>query len=110
MRRPFVGPVGRQPKSLKAVLELIYGPQTEALLDSGALPCLMSTKLCGQLSLEPKDTSKAINVANGSSAVCKGILHDVPISFRSMSVTLDFHVNDGPHFDIVVGYTTFEKL
>lgn len=107
--RFLVGPVVRQPKRLKVVPVMRYGSQIDALLDSGAVLNLISTKLCDQLSLEPKDSSKKIN-SNGSSAVCKGIIYNVPIAFGGMSVPLDFLVIDGPLFDIIVGCPTLEML
>lgn len=109
-RRPIVRTVSKQPRRLNAVPVMIHETKAEALLDYEAVPNHISSKLCDGLALDPKPTTRKTNVASGQSAVCKRILYDISISFRDVSVSLEFHVIDGLHLDIIVVYTTTESL
>lgn len=101
---------GAQHRQLKVVTVRMYGTPTQALLDSGAVPNLMSACLADTLYLSPLPTRKSITVADGHSTVSRGFLTGVHVSFGNVPVSFNFLVVDGTPFDIIIGCPALEML
>ena len=88
----------------------VYGTYAQALLDSGAVPYLMSVSLAGvhPLSLEPR--TKRITVTDGSNAVVRGFLERIPVSFGTLAVHFDFIVVEVTPVDVIIGCPALEML
>ena len=110
-RRPgFAGPVELQPRRLRITTVRVYGTEAHAMLDSGAVPNIMSPKLVQKLSLTPKATKKHITVANGKDEPCMGILEQVPVSFGNLVSKMDFLVVNGAPYDVIIGLPALEEI
>ena len=70
----------------------VYSEHVYALLDSEAIPNVMSSKLAKKLKLRLESTQRRIVVANGTSGSCDGVVSDVPIGFGSIVMRLNFMV------------------
>lgn len=82
---------------LKVVPVKIYASDSFALLDSGAVPNLISSKFVEQLNLVRKSTSKPITFLDGSNSTCMGRVCSVPITLGTLTIQLDFRlVKDAP--------------
>ena len=108
--RSVLAQVSRLPRRLKVVTIRVCGTVTQALLDSGVVPNLMSSRLAESISLRPEDTTRSITVADGTWAVLCGIVHGAPVSFGGLTGPLDFLVVEGTPFDVIVGCPALEKL
>ena len=108
--RSVLAQVSGPPRRLKVVTIRVYGTVTQALLDSGAVPNLMSSRLAESLSLRPEATTRSITVADGTKAVVCGIVHGAPVSFGGLTEPLDFLVVEGTPFDVIIGCPALEKL
>ena len=98
IRRLFSSKIGRSilaqvvslPRRLNVVSVRVYGIETQALLDSEAIPNLMSDRLADLLSLSPEATTKTITVAGGTAAKVHGTVGKVPVSFAGLKDQLGF--------------------
>jgi len=99
-----------EPRRLKLVTATVRGMRIQALLDSGAVPNIISTRVTEQLDIDVTPTSRRITVADGSSTGAHGTAEGVTIRFGDMRVRVDFLVIDGPPFDLIIGCPTLEKL
>eukprot|EP00737_Agarophyton_chilense_P002013 gb/GEZJ01002278.1/.p1 GENE.gb/GEZJ01002278.1/~~gb/GEZJ01002278.1/.p1 ORF type:complete len:592 (+),score=68.54 gb/GEZJ01002278.1/:824-2599(+) len=93
------------PRRLKGI-----ATDASALLDSGAVPNLLSWEMCNQLTLAPSPTSRRVIVADGSAADVLGCVKGVSISFRKIGVPLDLLVVKNTPFDVIIGCPTLEAL
>ena len=108
--RSVYAQVGSLPRRLKVVSVLVYGTETQALLDSGAIPNLMSDRLAVLLFLSPEATTKKITVADETAAKVHGTVGKVPVSFAGLKNQLDFLVVEGNSFDVIIGCLALEEL
>ena len=99
-----------KPRRLRIVTLKVYGTEAEALLDSGAVPIIISPKLVAKICLSPQPTGKHTTVADGGSAPCLGSLLQMPTSFDGLVVNLDFLVVKGTPFDLIIGHPSSERL
>ena len=88
----------------------VYGTDAQALLDSGAVPNIMSPYLVKRRSLTPESTKKHITVADGKSFPCFGSLRQVPVSSGGLVSKMDILVVTGTPFDVIVGMPSLEEL
>ena len=88
----------------------VYGTTCSALLDSGAVPNIMSLPLAELLSLSPKDTGKKIRVADGSVSRCVGVLTEIPVAFDNIFVSTNFLVVSSPPCDLLLGVELMNNL
>ena len=88
----------------------VYGTTCSALLESGAVPNIMSHPLAKFLSLFPKDTGKKIRVADGSVSRCVGLFTDVPVTFDNIVVPTNFLVVSSPPCDLLLGADLMNTL
>ena len=95
---------------LRKVNVRVYGTTCSALLDSGAVPNIVSHPLAELLSLSPKDTGKKIRVADGSVSRCVGVLTDIPVAFDNIVVPTNFLVVSSPPCDLLLGVDLMNTL
>ena len=88
----------------------VYSEQVYALLDTGAIPNVMSVKLADKLRLTPIPTTRRIIVADGTSNSCEGTVVDVPVSFGKIVGHLKFLVLRSPPYELIIGLPTMVKL
>ena len=106
--RAFAGHADTRSRRLRLVTVKVYGTEAQALLDSGAVPKIISLKLASKLCLSPPPTEKHITVVDGGNAPCPGSLHQIPTPFGELIVKLDFLVVKGTPFDLIIGLPTLE--
>ena len=99
-----------RPRRLKVVQIRAHGLPSEALLDSGAVPNLISEKFCKKLNLTFEQKSVGLTVADGQRARSIGLVSELPISFEDLHISMDFHVMENPPFDVIIGVPTLEAL
>ena len=75
------------PRVLLVVPVKIFGTEWWALLDTGAVPNIISKRMIEHLSLSPEETQRRITVADGSSSKCDGVVAEVPIAFDTNVVS-----------------------
>ena len=78
----------------------VYSEAVYSLLDSGAIPNVMSYKLVRKLRLELSRTERRIIVAVGTSGSCAGSISGIPVSFGSIVMRLDFLVIASVPYDL----------
>ena len=88
----------------------IFGREIRALLDTGAIPNIISADLARQLCLLPKRTKQRITVADGSSANCIGRVKDVPITFGNLTASMDFLTIEKAPIGLIIGLPAMEDL
>lgn len=86
--KPALMPTGNH--FLNAILVQIYGTGTSALLNTGAVPILISDELANHLKLKPKPTQKIFKVADGSNSSFIARLRDITVSFGDLTVCMAF--------------------
>lgn len=94
-------PATGAPMRFKLVPVSIIGNKKQALLDSGAIPNLMSAGLVGELRMDIKPTFKKIVLARGSSTQCAGTVAGIPVMMDEITMRMDFLVVDNPPFPII---------
>ena len=87
----------------------VYGTVAQALLDSGAVPNLISPQLVSKLCLTPQPSKKRIMVANRGNAPCIGALLQVITSLGELTVNLDYLVVEGTPFDLIDHWTSLAR-
>ena len=107
--------IGNNPKisrarCLKVVGVQVFATDVTALLDTGAVPNLISAELVDHLNLVSKETRKTITTADGSSSNCIGRLRNVPITFGHITVPLDFYVVRRTPLGLIVGIPSLEDM
>lgn len=95
---------------LKTTLAKRYGTEAHALLDSDAIPNVISNKFVTKLELDVEKTTRRITVATGVKLQVVAILQDVPAWFDTMKVKLNFLVVEGLPYDVIIGDPTMEEL
>ena len=108
--RLFASPVTTAPKRLMLIPIKMQGEYIQALLDSGAVPNLMSTEIATDLSLKIEPTTKKITVADGTMARCRGVVSDLPVHMDRIVCPMDFLVVDKPPVNVIIGMPTMETL
>lgn len=87
-----------------------YSTEVWALLDSEAVPDVISTNLSHRLYLSTQCTSKIINFPKGDSSSYVFSLLTVPTTFRHQAVKLhSFFVEKSP-LDIIIGLPTLSAM
>ena len=91
------------PNSHQVVELVVYSEAVYGLLDSGAIPNVMSDKLANKLRLYLSRTERRIIVADGTSGSCAGSISGIPVSFGSIVMHLDFLVVSSVPYDLIIG-------
>ena len=98
------------PNRLLVTSLTVHSEPVYALLDSGAIPNVMSTGLAKKLKLDLEPTNRRIIVADGSSGSCQGVVSAIPVGFGDIVKRLDFMVVDSVPYDLIIGAPTLVKL
>ena len=109
-RKSVAASASATPRHLKVVAVRVFRTNVQALLDTGAVPNLLSTSLAYELGLTVKPTTKNITVINGKRSICRGLVENVPVSFAGIRVSMDFLVVDGMLFDVIIRSPALESL
>lgn len=110
VRKNVVVPLTSAPKRLIIVIVQIHGHQTQALLDSGAVPNLLSTDIRDRMGTEMKDSLKKLTVANGDVSGTVGSVTELRVGFDQFQVLLSFLAIDNPSFEVIIGLLTLKTL
>lgn len=106
-------PAGDSPpasRRLKVVETKVRGTGTYALLDTGALPNMMTEKFPQRLGLAPTATSRRITVADdGKRAVVRDV-KSAPVHLGSLTVPMNFLVLCDAPCDVIIGLPKMEAL
>lgn len=95
----------------KFVLIKVYASDVFVLLDSGAVPNLLSQELVELLNLSVKDTLKTITCANGSNTSIADRARNVPITLgASMTSQIDFLAVINASFGLIIGLSQMNKM
>ena len=105
----FTGATKKIPSRLKLVTVSLYNNAFQALIDSGAVPDLISKKVVDKIGLDLKPTEESIIVADGSSSKCLGQTAVVPLMFDKAKVKFKPLVMEVLPYDIIIGGPTLEK-
>lgn len=97
-------------RPLKLVEVTNHWTKVQALLDSGAVANLLSSKLARHLSIEKKVSPKKITVANGDVTDTLGAASNLRTSFKGIQVSFDFLLIDNPLFDVIIGLPALESI
>ena len=108
--RAFAGHADTRSRRLRLVTVKVYETEGQALLESGAVPNIISPTLASKPCLSPQLTEKHITVADGANAPCLGSPHPIPTSFGELIVKLDSLVVKGTLFNLIIGLRTLERL
>lgn len=81
-----------------------------ALLDTGAVPNLMSWDLCKKIALSPTATDHLVTVADGAVGHVFGCVGEVLVLCGSLVVRLNFLVVHNEPFYAIIGSQTVESL
>eukprot|EP00172_Hildenbrandia_rubra_P002482 Plantae.Rhodophyta-Hildenbrandia_rubra.ctg3341.p1 GENE.Plantae.Rhodophyta-Hildenbrandia_rubra.ctg3341~~Plantae.Rhodophyta-Hildenbrandia_rubra.ctg3341.p1 ORF type:complete len:780 (+),score=121.43 Plantae.Rhodophyta-Hildenbrandia_rubra.ctg3341:795-3134(+) len=88
----------------------IFGLKIHVLLDSGAIPNIMSKTLADRLNVEVVESSRKLTVANGEGARSVGIVENLPVTFDSAPVAISFLALEATPFDLLLGMPTLVAL
>ena len=94
------------PQRHQVVRIQVYSEDTHALLDSGAIPNIISAQMVEKINLELKPTQRSIKVSNGSTERWSGIAKIVPVRFGEITVYLDFFVLPEVPYKVIIGATS----
>ena len=110
-KRSVAAPVNEVSRRLKIIRIAVGGAEADSLFDSGAIPKLVSSRLCRKLSLNVIETDRRITVASGQKSGVTGIVTDVPFDMgNDIVVSMDCLVIDNPPFDVIIGQPALEAL
>lgn len=87
-----------------------YGMEAHPLLDTGAVPNVMSWDFLEKLALAPMDTNRQVSVADETVAQVVGKVHKIAVSFGTLVVFLGFFVVRNAPFDAIIGSPTLEYI
>ena len=105
----FTGATKTIPSRLKLVTVSLYNNEFQALIDSGAVPDLISKTVVDKIGLDLKPTEESIIVADGTSSKCIGQTAVVPLMFDKAKVKFKPLVMEVLPYDIIIGGPTLEK-
>lgn len=95
---------------MRVVEERVNSTAVHALLDTGALPNIMTEHLSQRLNLTPGRTNRHITVAGNGKREVIGELRGVPIKLGDLTVPLNFLVLADTPFEVIIGLPTMEAL
>lgn len=113
VRRSFtasVAPPKTRTSSLKVALSKVCGSHTKALLDSRAVPKLISEDLCNTLDLAADRNPTGLTVVDGQQARSAGSVSKVANFFDHLHTYMDFHDLKNALFDVTTGVPALEEL
>lgn len=97
-------------RRLKFVTVRVYSFFAQDLLETVAVPRLMSSRLSTELKQTTEATYHNIKVADEKKSTTRGIVRNFPLSFSGKAVSLEFLVVEKIPVDIIIGSPTLESL
>ena len=94
------------PNRHQVVVLAVYSDAVYGLLESGAIPNVVSDMLAKRLRLELSQTERRIIVGDGTSGSCPRSISDIPVSFGSIVMRLDFLVIILVPYGLIIGEPT----
>ncbi len=91
------------PNRHQVVWITVYSEPVYGILDTSAIPNVISDTLVEKLRLNLTPTKRRIVVADGTTGACTGILEAIPVSFGSIVVRLNFMVIKSLPYDLNLG-------
>ena len=88
----------------------IYGHRARALLDTGAVPNLMSAQFAERLGVHVERSRQSIRVANGDVVDRVGVVKKVPVIFDDLVVPLNFLVLENAMYEVLLGMYSLTAL
>lgn len=101
--------VDASPRVLRIIQGGVHGLDTWALLDTGAVPDILSLSFAQKLSMRFTKITKGITVTNGQICSTVGIVQDLPIPLQDKKLSPKFLVVKYSPLDVIVGTTTIES-
>ena len=98
------------PRRHQTLTVTIYGHPIRVLLDTGAIPNLLSLAVAQKIGVRTEQSKATIRVANGDTAQSVGEVRNLPVTFDDMVVPLDFIVLENSVFGMILGNPTLENL
>lgn len=95
---------------LKVCPLTVHGQGVYSLLNTGAVPNLISTSLAKQLGLTFSYTKETITLADGTMTICHGAVRNIPVVFGELKTKMNFLVVDGVPIGVLIGIPEMEKL
>lgn len=79
-------------KRLELVEIIVFETVVRALLDSGAVPNVMSVNICSPLHLEPHETNRIMKMADGTETGVVGKVTKIAITIGDLRCQMTFSV------------------
>ncbi len=98
------------PNPHQVVKLAVYSEPVFGLLDSGAIPNVMSDTLAEKLRLQLSSTKRRIVLADGSTGDCAEILQEIPVSIADIVARLDFMVINSLPYHLIIGSPTLVDM
>lgn len=99
-----------RPRRLKVVPTKVNDFDEEALLDSDAVPNLLSLNLCSKMHLRVEQRTVGLIVAKGQYARLVKSVIEVLIFFDYLRISMDTNGTMNPSLDVNFGIPVFERL
>ena len=100
----------KAPRRHQTLTVTVYGHPVRALLDTGAIPNLLSLAVAQKIGVLIEPSEATIRVANGDTANSMGEVRNLPVVFDDMVVPLDFIVLENSVLGMILGNPTLENL
>lgn len=107
---PAIHRLTQRPRGLKVIEVKLHDANGEALLDSEAVPNIMSSSFCDSLSMRASQSNKKSTVANRDCSLFVGSLLEIIVSFAEINIAMDVPVMNGLLFDIILGAPALDAL
>lgn len=102
---------GDKEESCLAVASIkLYGTETHALMDTGAVPNVVSSAIVEHLGIKPEVTKRVVTMASGEKAVVLGKVKDVPVTLGDLIAKMDFIVLENLPFPALIGRPSLTRL
>lgn len=95
---------------LKIVTRKVYGTRTPILLDTRAVPNLLSCRFVAKLAFKPEIATRNIRAANGQTTKTDGMLHAVPVTFLGETEYIDFLAVEDVLINMIIELPTQRKM
>lgn len=103
-------PADLQKRILKLCLVHVCGSECLALLDTGAVPNIISNILLNRLGINAKTTKITITVASAANTKYTALIHDIHVMFGEVTTHMKLLVIERVQVDKLIGVTKLEQL
>jgi len=88
----------------------VYCSDVFALMDTGAIPDVVSKSLCLRLNLPTVLSDRRITTATGEKSEKLEVVENLPVLFGNVAVELSFLVVDKCPYEMIIGRPTMRSL